>query len=230
MIWNKQLCVISQPCLFHYSLEAWLCSLLYLIFWQPVLSIFSSSRQTIWPRWLRKKKVNGKGNKRQNSWDWRTRLFIFLPWRTLQFCSGQISPRFHYLKRAEKTCILVTLRMLTQDTNKRTPHSFAVDNHPLLHMSKDFCSDVLNNMCQIPRKSTTKMAPPPSRWTPLKWGSNVVYIDEWMNEPAHHVSHPLHDIKCYQIKPKPPPKAAVWTASGVSLMASAVFLYEPRRC
>lgn len=56
MIWNKQLYVISQPCLFHYSLEAWLCSLFYLIFWQPVLSIFSSSRQTIWPRWLRKRK------------------------------------------------------------------------------------------------------------------------------------------------------------------------------
>lgn len=67
---------------------------------------------------ITKKKANGKDNNTQNS---RTHKDIHLSaLMQFQFCSGQIFfllSCFHYLKRAEKTSIHVTLQMLTQDTS-----------------------------------------------------------------------------------------------------------------
>lgn len=68
---------------------------------------------------ITKKKANGKGNNTQNSCNWRTRLFIFLPWCSLSLAVVRffffLLSCFHYLKRTEHTSILVTIQMLTQD-------------------------------------------------------------------------------------------------------------------
>lgn len=142
MIGNNQLGEVSQPYLFCYLLEAQLCSPFYLIFPQPVLFIFCSCRQTIRLQWLQKRKQMEKaitpripGAGAQGYSSSYLDAALVLQWSELYFF---LLSCFHYLKRAEKTSIPVTLQMLTHDTSTFLQQ---------MHNQQFCCTIILSTTC-----------------------------------------------------------------------------------